>query len=655
MSAASPLESRPTQRQSAWLLLTLGLAVAPHLPRLPLWMCAFVLMLGLWRWYLAFTGGPLPPRLLLFAFAAAGVAGTALHYGTLFGPSGGVALFIVLVALKLLESRTVRDAVLLAFLGYFLVITVFLYDQSIPMAVYAAAPVLSLTALLAAFAHGAGDPGLGTPFRTAAALLAQALPVMAILFLFFPRLPQPLWGVPHEAAEGVSGLSDTMAPGDLSRLSLSDAVAFRVDFQGEAPPPSRLYWRGPVLTRFDGRVWSMSLSSGPGPGALEPLDAGVTYTVTLEPHQRRWLFALDLLGRGPEKTLLTPDYQLVAQAPVRSRTRYTATSHLRYRAEPGFSGEAAERALELPSGGNPRARALALTWKRELGNPAAIVQRALQFFRAEGFFYTLRPPLLGAEPVDDFLFNTRRGFCEHYASSFVFLMRAAGVPARVVTGYQGGELNPLGGYLIVRQADAHAWAEVWLEPSGWTRVDPTAAVAPERVERGLALAAASGEPLPVLMRPGGGWLRQMRLAWDALANGWNQWVLGYGGERQRKLLSRIGFASPDWRSMAALLLAGTGALIGMLAAGLLWRMGERRPEPAQRLYRRFCRRLARRGLARRPGEGPRDYADRVAAARPELAAQVQAISQLYIALRYGAEGDPRQLKRLRILVGSFRA
>ncbi|WP_333842410.1 transglutaminase TgpA family protein [Pelomicrobium sp.] len=654
MSAASLVDSPPTLRQNAWLLLTLGLAVAPHLPRLPLWMSALVLLLGLWRWYLAITGGPLPPRLLLFAFAGAAVAGTALHYGTLFGPSGGVALFIVLVALKLLESRSVRDAVLLVFLGYFLVITLFLYDQSMSMAAYTAVPILGLTTLLAALAQGAGASGLGTPFRTAAALLLQAFPVMVILFLFFPRLPQPLWGVPQETAEGVSGLSDVLAPGDLSRLSLSDAVAFRVDFQAKVPPPSHLYWRGPVLTRFDGRTWSMSPSLASGAPPLEALDGGMTYTVTLEPHHRSWLFALELPGRGPEQSLLTPDYQLVAQAPVRSRIRYTVTSYLRHRAQPRLSGGEAERALALPAGGNPRARALALGWKRELGDASAIVQRALQFFRTEDFFYTLQPPRLGREPVDDFLFNTRRGYCEHYASSFVFLMRAAGVPARVVTGYQGGEFNPLGGYLIVRQADAHAWAEVWLESSGWLRVDPTAAVAPERVERGLASVATPGEPLSVLMRSGNNWARPIQLAWDSLTNGWNQWVLGYGGERQRELLSRIGVTHPDWRSMAVLLLVGIGAFTGMLAAGLLWRMGERRPAPAQRLYRRFCRRLARHGLARAPGEGPRDYANRIAAARPELAAQVQAICWLYIALRYGTESDPRQLKRLRALVGSFR-
>lgn len=653
--ACPSMEPRLTLRQTHGLLLALALAVAPHVPRLPLWLSAFVVGVGLWRWYLALSGSPLPPRPLLYALTAVGVAGTALHFGTLVGRSGGVALLIVLVALKLLESRTKRDAALLVFLGYALVITEFLYDQSIPVAAYSVLPVAALTTALVGLAHASDAQELRAHLKIAVTLLLQSLPIAVMLFVFFPRIANPLWSVPQETATGVSGLSETLSPGDLSRLSLSDAVAFRVDFRGEAPPPSRMYWRGPVLWHFDGRTWSTPLSLKQRQTTLEPLDQGITYTVTLEPHHQRWLFALELPVTLPEKSILTWDHQLLATTPVRARLRYEVKSHLRYRAHRDASPWEIAAALQLPPTGNPRARALAEQWRQALADPRAVIQRALEYFRSEGFFYTLQPPLLSEEAIDDFLFNTRRGFCEHYASSFAFLMRAAGIPARVVTGYQGGELNPIGNYLIVRQADAHAWAEVWLADTGWMRVDPTAAVSPARIERGIASAAPAGEPLPLLMRAGDGWLRQMRLAWDAAANAWNLWVLGYTEQRQRDLLSRIGFNAPSWQSMAVALVFSTAVLIGALALAMWWRRPERRPDPVQRLYRRFCQRLARRGLPRRREEGPHDYAARVAAARPELAPQVESISRLYIALRYGDERDPRSLKRLRELVARFRA
>jgi hypothetical protein len=234
-------------------------------------------------------------------------------------------------------------------------------------------------------------------------------------------------------------------------------------------------------------------------------------------------------------------------------------------------------------------------------------------------------------------------------------MRSAGVPARVITGYQGGERNELGDYLIVRQSDAHAWAEVWLEGRGWARVDPTAAVAPARVQDGLYAAVADPDQLPFLVRRGGDseWLRQLALSWDSLNNSWNEWVLAYGPDRQKEFLSGLGFGPVDWGKMTVGMTVLLGGF-GLIVAGLRWRVRAVR-DPVARAWLRCCARLARRGLARGPHEGPLAFAVRVAASRPELAEPVWEIARLYAALRYGPVAPPADLRQLQRLARRFRA
>jgi transglutaminase-like putative cysteine protease len=488
--------------------------------------------------------------------------------------------------------------------------------------------------------------------RTAASLLLQASPVMLLLFVLFPRVQGPLWGMPQDAYSGVTGLSDSMSPGSLSRLSTSDAIAFRVKFAGDPPPRGQLYWRGPVFWDFDGRTWR------PGGGRLRPqfqfqaLGTPVDYEVTLEPHNLFWLFGLDLPSRAPPNARVTSDYQMFSVLPVRSRVRYDLRSYPNYVATDGNGIEEMQSATRLPRNVNPRARALAQEWRRTLGNDEAILRQAIEFLRAGGFEYTLQPPLLQENTVDEFLFETKKGFCEHFASSFTFLMRAAGVPARVVTGYQGGDPNPVDEYLVVRQADAHAWSEVWLAGRGWTRVDPTAVVVPLRVESGLA-ASVPQDSVPYLMRQDLTWLRNMRYNWDALANKWNQWVLGYNPDRQRDMLNRLGVNQPSWQLLAQILFWSVAAVIGLTAGWLLWRV--RRKDPVQAAWLAFCAKLGRKGLARGASEGPLDYARRIEQALPEKTGDVREISGLYTALRYGREHPPGDVARLRRQVSAFRA
>lgn len=639
----------------SWMALSMGLVTMPHVERLPVWISSMAVLVIGWRLYISWTDGKLPRKWLLLLIVAGASAGVYLSFGTLFGRDSGVALLVVMLTLKLLEMKNLRDAMIVIFLSYFVVLTELLYSQTIPTALLMLIGVWIVTATMI----GLQSPGSGMRYQDRLALsgkmLAQATPLMLVLFLLFPRVQGPLWGLPRDAYSGVSGLSDSMSPGTLSRLSLSDAVAFRVQFQSEMPKAPQLYWRGPVLWYFDGTSWHMGISFEGGTPTYSPGGSPVSYTVTLEPHEKRWLFALDLPAKLIPNSRFTPDFQMLSTTPVRQRIRYEMTSHTSYRfGYEGLSALERRRALQLPDNYNWRSRTLAENMRRSARDDRDMLDKVLAMFRSQQFYYTLTPPLLGEHPIDDFLFNTKSGFCEHYASAFVFLMRAAGIPARVVTGYQGGELNPVGNYMVVRQSEAHAWAEVWFPDAGWERVDPTAAVSPLRVESGIAAAMPASNTLPLLARSDLEWLRQVRFTWDSLANSWNQWVLGYNPERQYFLLSRMGLDRATWQTLAAIL-AGTTALITLIFAYTMLRhLRQRARDPVASIYERFCRKLARKGARREPSEGPDTFAARAAGTFPEQAAAITAITELYIKLRYGTLNGAEAIKDLRRRVSELR-
>ena len=647
------MEKPLSLRNTVWLLLALAMVAAPHAERLPLWVSISVAVLGLWRLFIAQRRQPLLSKWLLLPMLGAATAGIYFSYGVIFGRDAGVALLVFLIALKLMEMSSLRDAMVVLFLGYFLVITNFLYSQTILAGLYMLLAVLVITAAWIGCNRPSGNYSDKEMLKLAGTLLIQAVPLMVVFFLLFPRVQGPLWGLPQDAYSGITGLSDTMSPGSLSELTLSDAVAFRVKFDAPAPKASTLYWRGPVLWRFNGRTWYARRYEISKPPELQAFDKPLRYTVTLEPHNRNWMFALDMPGTFPPQAGITPDFQILSNAPVRSRMRYEIASYLKYQTGVDEDFSEIRRALQLPRSSNPRAMELAKSWRRSASGDEAIVNQALTLFRNDKFYYTLLPPLLGEHPVDEFLFETKHGFCEHYASSFAFLMRAAGIPARIVTGYQGGEFNAIDDYFIVRQADAHAWVEVWLKQRGWVRVDPTAAVSPLRVEVGIAAAVPATDPLPLLVRQNYPWLRQARFVWDAMANNWNQWVLGYTPQRQVQFLTRLGMSEATWQNMAIALLVASGFIMLGLAGMILWRLRTAPRDPVQKAYKKFCEKLAKQGLPRRPAEGPQDYALRMAQAKPQQVEPIRSISELYIALRYGTLADKLAVKRLRQLVSEF--
>ena len=633
-------------RDLGWLVAALIVVAAPHAARMPWWLTLLTLCLYAWRVWFALNRAPLPSRWLVLGVAAMAILAVWMETRTVFGRTSGIFLLVTFSGLKLLETKTQRDAAVVAFLGYFLVITNFLYTQSIPTAIAMCAAIYMLTVTLVGLA--APQRATRANLRTGGILLAHAAPAALALFLLFPRVSGPLWGLPQDAYTGISGLSDSMAPGNLSRLVLSDAVAFRAEFEGEPPPHRLLYWRGPVLWDFDGRSWNV------GPAFLAryspPESGGVRYkySVLLEPHNRTWLFALESAATMPERTRFTPDGQLLTAFPVRARMRYAVESISEAEPLPQETITLLRRALRLPADFNPRTLALGQQWREQSSSDAQILQRAIEFLRAGKYQYTLEPPLLARDSVDDFLFNTRSGFCEHFASAFTFLMRAAGVPARVVMGYQGGDLNPLDRVITVRQLDAHAWSEVFIRGRGWVRIDPTVAAAPRRIETGLARSVADAAALPFLSRTDFSLLLGMRHRWEALAHKWNVWVLGYNPERQRDFMALLGVRDADWRALTATLFTLLGIFTAVLLAWSLRRLA--RPDPVQKAWLRFCGKLAARGLQRSPQEGPRDYSERAARALPASRQAILRIAALYLALRYGKQAGADGVARLRRMV-----
>lgn len=644
-----------------WLLAAAIVVLLPHVVRLPIWLSAALAVLFGWRFLIMYRGWPAPGRWLRLALTVL-IAGLLFRqYGTLFGRDAGSALLAAMLALKFLELRKPRDYVVGVLLVYFLILIGFLYSQSIWLVGYLVTVFVLTSATLVRLAVPGARPRFA--LRLAGVLVLQALPLMVVMHLLFPRLQGSLWRLPQDAYAGTTGMSDVMRPGSIRDLSLSDDVAFRVDFAGPPPLPEQRYWRTLVLWTYDGRAWRRG--SEPAANlAYDTSGAALPYTLILEPSNKPWLPALDLPARVPDGIRLHAGFVLESTLPLRERQRFPMAAHLRYRVRNLTDGE---RRASLQQPETPGARILALVhgWRQRASSDAGVVRAALEYFHKENFYYTLQPPLLGNDPVEEFLFDKRRGFCEHYASAFVVLMRAAGIPARVVTGYQGGDFNPVGKYLIVRQSDAHAWAEVWLGQEGWVRIDPTAAVAPERIEYGadalrrlFARGATLGrlDPAELAQALALNWPERVRreasLLFDDLNTGWQRWVLDYGASRQRDFLARLGLTDVRAVGLAAL-------MAGLIALFLLFYMVSARrrtprADPLERTYRIFCRRLARAGVTRVPYEGALAFGERSRQLRPDLAESIQSITELYLRLRYGDDAASSQVRELGRRVAHFR-
>jgi len=648
-------------RDTLFLLTTIACCVSPLVSHLPFWASALTAILLVWRGWLAWHQRNLPGRWVLGSVLVLAVGLTLLTHRTLVGSQAGVTLIVMLLALKTLELRARRDAMVVFFLGFFTLLANFLFSQSLPIA---AITLLALLGLLTALVNAhtpVGRPPLTQSMRTAAVMALLGAPIMLILFMLFPRMA-PLWGVPSETLTGRSGLSGSMSVGSMVSMVLDDRIAMRVRFdEGKLPPPHAMYFRGPVLTAFNGRDWyalnqpeARSITwAYPSPPHLKVHDGEpFNYEVTLEAHRRQWLLTLDAVVERPELpqgswARMSPELQWLSNRPVLSVLRYRAQSHLNFSHGPMRRSPEMRSYVQLPNGMNPRTLALAQQMRTDpalsAGGTPAYIDAALTRLRTGGYSYTLEPGVYGEHTADEFWFEHKEGFCEHITSAFVVLMRALDIPARIVTGYQGGEMNHIDGYWVVRQSDAHAWAEVWQADKGWLRIDPTGAIAPNRIgqfERLQTAPGILGSAVETLISPY--FAQYLRAMWEAVDNRWNQWVLNYTQERQLDLLQSLGLKSNHWRSLVQLLCAALGLyLIGWLALSLR----HKGADPWQQVLMRATHTLKGLGLQFPPHTSPRRMAQQI---REHLGEPGQAAAQWmlrYEAERYGSQRNttPRQL------------
>jgi len=641
-----------------WLTLAIVAASLPQLWGGPLWQAGLLAVVLGWRALMDRQRLVLPGRIMRLVLLVTTVAATFYSFGRLHGPEAGTALITSLFALKYLELVSKRDAYVLIVLGYFVCATILLFHRGPAMALYVVGCLVLLTASLAGINYSDTHARRRQHLSVATVMVLQALPLAIALFVLVPRIA-PLWNMQLDSGQARTGMSDSMSPGQVSRLTESSELAFRVQFEGTPPPPRERYWRGLTYSYFDGTTWRQASppgwnqeqlfydGRGPSPDWYRTLinaaadRTGYRYRVIMEPSRQRWLYALAVPFTDFDGNALARDFRLVADGPVNGAFSYRVRSVDVTGALPALGETERRLMLDLPEQGNPQARALAQRWRQRHRDDGALVDAALRYFREQPFFYTLEPPRIAGDTVDQFLFGTRQGFCEHYASSFTFLMRAAGIPARVVAGYQGGEMNA-GDYLQVRQYDAHAWAEVWLRGQGWVQVDPTAAVAPERVELGLRGAfenAADGgggqfeglNRLPVLF--------QLQQWADYVDFNWQKWVLGYRQQSQRDLLERLLGAVTPLRVGLALL---TVVLVFSAVLGLLV-LSRRRDTPASPLEREFARlhrSLTQRGLRAPATVSAAQLEAAVTRRWPSVAGAAGHWRRLFEHLAYRDQGSP---------------
>lgn len=596
-----------------WLLVAQALVIMPHLFHAPLWLVGLWLLCVGWRIQVFRMRLQFPSAWLKAALMLGSGFAVYLSHSSLMGLEAGIALLITAFILKLLEVSSRRDALVLIFLGFFIVVTSYLFADSILAALYSVLPVIALLSALLGLQHSRISTRPLATLKLASSLFVQAIPLMVLLFVLFPRL-EPLWSLPQPSSKGITGLSSSMSPGDLTELGQSSELAFRARFEGAIPAQSQLYWRALTLPYFDGRSWSVSQHAVQPSVQWQAVGEPLNYSIIMQPSTQPWLFSLDVGSSEQEEIRLMNDFRLQRRTSVNRAYQYQVSSWTDALRQPFMSAQQQQQFLQLPRRGNQQTRDWAAELREQHAADDALVAALLRYFNQEPYYYTLQPPLLGQDSMDEFLFSSRRGFCAHYAGAMVFVLRAAGIPSRVVAGYQGGEINASGQFVQVRQFDAHAWVEYWQPGQGWRTVDPTFQVAPERIELGLQEALREeaelfqGDFLSPLRYQHIGWVNQLRMSWESLNHSWQTKILGYQRDRQQAWLKQL-FGEVNWQTLGLLLVFG---VILIVTISVLWMFKPwlRDTDPIERLLNDFQRVLQRRGVLREPGEGLRDFAAR---------------------------------------------
>lgn len=597
-------------------------------------------------------------KLLLLATALTTVF---ISYGSVNGVEALISLLVVLMSLKILEAHTAREFRVMVLIGWMLCLCGFFLSQDFTTALCLLIAFALLLVALIQFHRGASPGAVWPPVGTTCKLLLQASPLVVLFFFLFPRINTGLQFELRPFRAANTGFSDRLSPGRIAALANSSEIAFRAEFPGSSTRPSGpMYWRGIVMWHCNGMEWrgpytprSKSPSTTPdiaGTGGLPVPSANakeIQQRITLAPHGARWMFALDHPIKTPAGAMLARGDYLSSVQPIRKSRQYEVVSS----DSSGNEITAKERAeaLEVPASISPAVRDLAHSWTVQNPEPRGIVNSGLQFFRTQGFSYSLTPGEY--EDLDEFLFRRRMGFCEHYAASFATLMRLAGIPARVVVGYLGGEYNDLGHFFLVRQADTHAWCEVWLPEKGWTRVDPTAAVAPGRasldftsfLETRIASGQMGGRSNALIARLlRSGVFTNVRFIWQTLSYEWDTRLVAFDADVQDVLLTSMGIASRGTVFLVVQILLVAIALLAIYFAWMQLRTRSR-VDRVKALYEYFCRKIARLGVRRDPCEGPLDFARRAARSLPNESNRVRQIADRYILLRYAPAPAPGML------------
>ena len=650
------MNSDPNKSILIFLLASIGLIAFPHSKNIPIPLFAFFYLLLSWRFIGIWKQNWLPNKLTLFFLTVCGLVLIYSQHHGLLGRDAGTRLFVTALGLKLLEIKSERELYLITYLAFIVAASQFLYQQSLLMAAYILFVCCVLLATLVCI--NSSKPQPFAALKTAGIILLQAIPMAVVLFILFPRIEAPKWMFFNEPHQAKAGLSDSMEPGSISDLGMSDELVFRVKFTKDLPPPSQRYWRGPVLSYTDGKKWTQIKDLRFKQFLDKPVFSGspYQYTLLMEPQNKNWVFALEMPADYALPLSQNANYQLMTSESPDKRTEYKIISYLNYNT--GFITRTEYKdATQLPNPPSDKIKQLVKQLHGFDSTPDAFIKQLLTHFRQEDFHYTLTPPLMEENPIETFLFETRYGFCSHYAAAFVYLMRVANIPARVVTGYQGGEWNKVGNFLEIRQADAHAWAEVWLENKGWVRFDPTAAIAPERIERNINIdqlmpgGIISFSPTGAAAQTAFNWLKQTRQLWSNIDYNWQRWVINYDNKNQSSFLSSLGIT--DIKAMMYWMIGSIG-LIAALLSWLLLYQKQQTVDPVLRIYNRFCKKLAKRGLPKGQCEGAKDFAERIKMTLPEQAGAIDQITHLFIKLRYGKNAGLDDFKSFKQSVEKFK-
>ncbi|MBL4584862.1 MAG: DUF3488 domain-containing transglutaminase family protein [Pseudomonadales bacterium] len=667
------LKAPLTRSSYYWMLVSVIAVLLPHINNLPVSLLVGYTLCAFWRTMIHFNKAPIPKAWMKLILVISGLVMIRQGYDTIFGVDPAAAFLLLAFVFKFLESQRMRDALVVIFLGLFCLPIAFLFSQSMAMTLYVLVALIILITTLVKVAKSTDQASGSVDLKLVSHMLVLATPLMLVLFILVPRIA-PLWSVPLASGQAKTGPSDSMSPGDIASLAKSDALAFRVEFDGDIPESKHLYWRGLVFSKFDGRTWrpsktirqqrhSATWGKGTKLDVVSQPNTTKTYHITLEPSSQSWLYALDYPVNSSGTVGLTSEYTLLAKQPVDKRRRYVMQSSSALVIDPILDPDVRSTNLKIPNTGNLRAKTFAVSLRNQVSSDQQFVDKILQEYRDNPFFYSLKPPRLGRDSIDEFIFKTRKGFCEHYAGSFVFLMRAAGVPARVVVGYQGGERSSDGNYLLIHQFDAHAWAEVWLVGRGWVRIDPTAHVAPERIEYGIEQATAyentflSDSPFSLLRYRDNQWLSQLRLKLDEIEYDWSRIVLGYNANRQSDFLKNyFGLVSREDKTRVLIVLI---ILFLVIVTVVFVRKEEgRKLNKSDQLYLKFCGLMEKHRMVRAAGEGAKDFSLRLIDRFPNEAKRIDTITQMYNYLNYGpVMKEPqrkRTLKRLSNEITGFR-